>query len=117
MISPSALKLWKTGGIKAILAPMFCYVCALSASTPWRIAAEATGHMDFQPARKRQSMIFQKAGYAARICKRNIEMTPVCKIEVTLPQVLGSRGVHRGRVVDEQAGVQPSRRSAACSVG
>ena len=43
------------------------------------------------------------------LCKRNIEMTPLCKIEVTLPRVLGSREVRRGGgVVDEQAGVQPS---------
>jgi len=42
-------------------------------------------------------------------CKRNIEMTPLCNIEVTLPRVLGSREVRRGGgVVDEQAGVQPS---------
>jgi hypothetical protein len=42
-------------------------------------------------------------------CKRNIEMTPLCKVEVTLPRVLGSREVHRGGGgVDEQAGVQPS---------
>ena len=41
-------------------------------------------------------------------CKRNIEMTPLCKIEATLPRVLGSRERRRGGVVDEQAGVQPS---------
>ena len=42
-------------------------------------------------------------------CKRNIEMTPPCKVEVTLPRVVGSGEVHRGGgVVDEQAGVQPS---------
>ena len=41
-------------------------------------------------------------------CKRNIEMTPLCNIEVTLPRVLGSREVRRGGGVDEQAGVQPS---------
>jgi hypothetical protein len=41
-------------------------------------------------------------------CKRNIEMTPLCKIEVTLPRVLGSREVRLGGVVDEQAGVQPA---------
>jgi len=29
-------------------------------------------------------------------CKRNIEMTPLCKVEVTLPRVLGSREVRRG---------------------
>jgi hypothetical protein len=43
-----------------------------------------------------------------RQCKRNIDMTPLCKIEVTHPRVLGSREVRRGGVVDEQAGVQPS---------
>jgi hypothetical protein len=31
---------------------------------------------------------------------RNVTL---CKIEVTIPRVLGSRGVRRGRVVDEQA--------------
>jgi len=36
------------------------------------------------------------------------EMTPLCKIEVTLPRVWGSRGLRRGGVVEEQAGVQPS---------
>jgi len=41
-------------------------------------------------------------------CKRNIEMTPLCKIEVTLPRVLGSGEVRLGGVVDEQAGVQPA---------
>src|ERR1700738_2762789 len=34
------------------------------------------------------------------VCKRNIEMTPLCKVEVTLPRVLGSREVRRGGVVD-----------------
>ncbi len=41
-------------------------------------------------------------------CKRNIEMTPLCKVEVAFPWVLGSREVRRGGVVDEQAGIQPS---------
>ena len=41
-------------------------------------------------------------------CRGNIEMTPLCKVEVTLPRVLGSREVRRGGGVDEQAGVQPS---------
>ena len=41
------------------------------------------------------------------VCERNIEMTPLCKIEVTHPRVWGSREVRRGDVVDEQAGVQP----------
>jgi hypothetical protein len=42
------------------------------------------------------------------LCKRNIEMTPLCKVEVTLRRVLGSRRVRRGGGVDEQAGVQPA---------
>ena len=45
---------------------------------------------------------------AARTCKSNIEMTPLCKIEVTLPRVVGSREVRCGGGVDEQAGVRPS---------
>src|SRR3984893_1828299 len=56
--------------------------------------------------------------YATLTCKRNIEMTPLCNIEVTLPRVLGSREVSRGGgVVDEQAGVRPSGRAVAGSVG
>ena len=55
------------------------------------------------------AVIFQNAGYAPFFCKSNIEMTPLCKVEVTLPRVLGSREVHRGGGgVDEQAGVQSS---------
>jgi hypothetical protein len=46
--------------------------------------------------------------YANSICKRHIEMTPLCKIEVTHLRDLGSREVRRGGVVDEQARVQPS---------
>ena len=53
------------------------------------------------------AQIFQN-GYQTLACKRNIEMTPLCKVEVTLPRALGSREVRRGGVVDEQAGVQPS---------
>jgi len=41
-------------------------------------------------------------------CTRNIEMTPLSKVEVTLPRVLGFRGMRRGGGVDEQAGVQPA---------
>jgi hypothetical protein len=52
---------------------------------------------------------FSRIGiYAISRCKRNIEMTPLCKIEATLPRVLGSREVRLGGVVDEQAGVQPA---------
>ena len=56
----------------------------------------------------REPVVFQKTGYPTLACRRNIEMTPLCKIEVTHPRVLGSREVRRGGVVDEQAGVQPS---------
>ena len=41
-------------------------------------------------------------------CSSNIEMTPLCKVDVTLPRILGSRGMRRGGGVDEQAGVQPA---------
>jgi hypothetical protein len=61
-------------------------------------------------------VIFQKTGYRTLFCKSNIEVTPLCKVEVTLLRVLGSRGAHRGGVVDEQAGVQPSGRVVAGSV-
>jgi hypothetical protein len=37
---------------------------------------------------------------------RNIEMTPLCKVEVTLPRVSGSREVRRAGGVHEQARVQ-----------
>jgi hypothetical protein len=47
--------------------------------------------------------IFQNRPYAALLCKSNIEMTLLCNIEVTLRRVVGSRGVHRDAVVDEQA--------------
>ncbi|HME26577.1 MAG TPA: hypothetical protein VKI44_35510, partial [Acetobacteraceae bacterium] len=40
-------------------------------------------------------------------CTRHIEMTPLCKVEVTLPRVSGSREVRRAGGVDEQARVQP----------
>jgi len=57
---------------------------------------------------KSTALIFQNACYTTFTCKRNIEMTPLCKIEATLPRVLGSREVRLGGVVDEQAGVQPA---------
>jgi hypothetical protein len=53
-------------------------------------------------------VIFHNRQLSDNGCKRNIEMTLLCKIEVTHPRVLGSREVRRGGVVDEQAGVQPS---------
>src|SRR5271169_3677290 len=51
----------------------------------------------------RKASIFQKIPFATLACKRNIDMTPLCKVEVTLPRVLGSREVRRGGGVDEQA--------------
>jgi hypothetical protein len=42
-------------------------------------------------------------------------MTPLCKVEVTLPRFLGSRGVRSGAGVDEQGEIQPSRRAVAFS--
>src|SRR6516162_531417 len=60
-------------------------------------------------ARRKTDPAFQDVSIARNRCKRNIEMTPPCKVEVTLPRVVGSGEVHRGGgVVDEQAGVQPS---------
>jgi hypothetical protein len=49
---------------------------------------------------------FQNGNYARGGCRRNIEMTPLCKVAVTLRRVLGSRRVRRGGGVDEQAGVR-----------
>ncbi len=46
--------------------------------------------------------------YRRSSCRRNIEMTSLCKVAVTLRRVLGSRRARRGGGVDEQAGVQPA---------
>jgi hypothetical protein len=46
--------------------------------------------------------------YADTACTRNIEMAPLCKVEVTLAWVLGSREVRHDGGVDEQARVQPA---------
>jgi hypothetical protein len=61
-----------------------------------------------EPSAGCDSLIFHMAPFAPNGCKRNIEMTPLCNIEVTLPRVLGSREERRGGGVDEQAGVQSS---------
>jgi hypothetical protein len=53
-------------------------------------------------------VIFHKLPYAPTFCSSNIEMAPLCKVEVTLPRVLGSRRMRRGGGVDEHAGVQPA---------
>ena len=55
---------------------------------------------------KEERRILHKIRSATPVRRRNIEMTPLCKVEVTLPRVLGSREVRRGGGVDEQAGVQ-----------
>ena len=53
-------------------------------------------------------MTFHNYSFPINYCKRIIEMTPLCKIEATLPRVVGSREVRLGGVVDEQAGVKPA---------
>jgi hypothetical protein len=45
---------------------------------------------------------------ASTFCTRNIKMTPLCKVEVTLPRVSGSREVRRDGGVDEQARIHPA---------
>ena len=44
-------------------------------------------------------------------------MTPLCKVEVTLRRVLGSREVRRGGGVDEQEGIRPARGLAGVQSG
>jgi putative transposase len=41
-----------------------------------------------------------------RGCTSNIEMTPLCKVEVTLPRVQGFREMRRAGGVDEQTGIR-----------
>src|SRR3954454_6545908 len=54
--------------------------------------------------------------YATQQCSRNIEMTPLCKVDVTLPEVRGALGVRDVGGVDEQEGIQSARSSAGRSV-
>ena len=61
-----------------------------------------------QAAERGSPLIFQIAPYATLCCTSNIEMTPLCKVKVTLARVLGSWGMRRDGGVDEQAGVQPA---------
>src|SRR3954469_5787354 len=49
-------------------------------------------------------------------CCRNIEMTPLCKVDVTLPGVRGASGVRDGGGVDEQERIRSARGSAGRSV-
>src|SRR5271166_2318775 len=49
-------------------------------------------------------------------CNRNIEKTPLCKVDVTLPGVRGASGVRDAGGVDEQKGIRSARSFAGCSV-
>src|SRR6516225_4223661 len=49
-------------------------------------------------------------------CNGNIEMTPLCKVDVTLPGVRGASGVGDAGGVDEQEGIRPARGLAGRSV-
>src|SRR5215213_10792171 len=60
--------------------------------------------------------IFQNDAYQSLRCSRNIEMTPLCKVDVTLPEVRGASGVRDAGGVDEQEGIRSARSSAGCSV-
>src|SRR5215217_1390711 len=46
----------------------------------------------------------------------SIEMTPLCKVDVTLPGVRGALGVHDAGGVDEQEGIRSARSFAGRSV-
>jgi len=50
------------------------------------------------------------------MCRRNIEMASLCKVEMALYRVSGSWEVRHGGAVDEQARVQPVRRAVTSSV-
>src|SRR3954466_3657836 len=49
-------------------------------------------------------------------CSSNIEMTPLCKVDVTLPEVRGALGVRDDGGVDEQEGIRSARNFAGRSV-
>jgi hypothetical protein len=52
--------------------------------------------------------VFHNRAYPTFSCKRNIEMTPLCKVDVTLPGVRGALGVRGAGGVDEQEGIWPA---------
>src|SRR5271170_4921794 len=54
--------------------------------------------------------------YATKFCNRNIEKTPLCKVDVTLPGFEGPRGVSDACGVDEQKGIRPAGSFAGGSV-
>src|SRR4051794_27383046 len=56
--------------------------------------------------------IFHKIKTPPSGCSRNIEMTPLCKVDVTLPGVRGALGVRDAGGVDEQEGIRSARSSA-----
>src|SRR3954454_2016750 len=60
--------------------------------------------------------IFHNQRYATAGCNRNIEMTPLCKVDVTLPGVRGASEVRDAGGVDEQEGIRSARNSAGRSV-
>src|SRR4051812_49886129 len=60
--------------------------------------------------------ICHNGAYASLTCSRNIEMTPLCKVDVTLPGVRGASEVHDTGGVDEQEGIRSARNSAGRSV-
>src|SRR4051794_21969392 len=60
--------------------------------------------------------VFPNHRYRTFGCSRNIEMTPLCKVDVTLPEVRGALGVRDAGGVDEQAGIRSAGSSAGRSV-
>jgi len=67
-------------------------------------------------ARRSGQQIFRNAQYAPSLCNPNIEMTPLCKVDVTLPGVRGASGVRGAGGVDEQEGIRPAPGLAGRSV-
>jgi hypothetical protein len=89
--------------------PIASYAQDIPPAPPGTVAPSAVDtKSDTYTQQKLDQMLAPIALYPDQLCKRNIEMTPLCKIEVTHPRVLGSREMRHGGVVDEQAGVQPS---------
>src|SRR3954468_17025505 len=60
--------------------------------------------------------IFHNVQYRTADCSRNIEMTPLCKVDVTLPEVRGALGLRDDGGVAEQEGIRSARSSAGRSV-
>jgi hypothetical protein len=60
--------------------------------------------------------ILHNAPLATRRRSRNIEMTPLCKVDATLPGVRRVSGVGDEGGVDGQEGIRPARSPAGCAV-